>query len=104
MKKILSTLTIFAFVSAMAVSAAESRLETFVNQKISPLTQKEKEINSKIEAQKKADAAKRAEFEKKQKEQKAAAEAKRKEAQARHEANKKAVEKEVNAWKNFLNN
>ena len=66
MKKILSILTVFALTSVLAATAAESRLQNFVNQKMSPLVQKEQEFNSKVEAQKKADAAKRAEIEKKQ--------------------------------------
>ena len=122
MKKVLMLSVIMALSSAIAVNAAESKLESFVNQKISPLTQKEKEWNSKIEAQKKADAAKKAELEKKQAEHKKAIEAKKKELekkqtaekkaqekrkqelQAQHEANKKAIEKEVNAWKSLFNN
>ena len=71
MKKFLTVLTVFAFASTLAVNAAESQLQNFVNKKIAPLTQKEKELNSKIEAQQKADAQRRAEMEKKQAQQRA---------------------------------
>jgi len=103
MKKILTILAVFAFTSSIVANAAESRIQNYVNSKIAPLTQKEQEINAKIEAQKKADAAKRAEYEKKQAEQRAAAEKARKEAEARQQATKNAVEKEVNFWKSLFN-
>ena len=117
MKKVLSLLTIVAFSTTLAVSAAETTASSFLNK----LSQKEQEINKKIDAQQKASAAKRAELEKKQAEQKKAAEARqaalkkqqeanqkaiekaKKDAEARQEARKKAVENEVNAWKNLLN-
>lgn len=99
MKKLLSVLAVIALSSAIAANAAESRLESFVNQKLSPLTQKEKEINAKIEAQQKADAARKAELEKKQAEQRAALEKAKKDAEARQEARKKAFEAEKNYWK-----
>lgn len=101
MKKFLSLLTIVAFSSVIAVNAAESQLQNFVNKKIAPLTQKEQELNSKIEAQKKADAAKKAEMEKKQAEQRAALEKAKKDAEARQAARKKAIEAEKNYWKNL---
>ena len=75
MKKLFALLTVIALSSAIAANAAESQLQNFVNKKLAPLTQKEQELNSKIEAQKKADAAKRAEWEKKQAEQEKAAKA-----------------------------
>ena len=99
MKKLLSVLAVIALSSAIAANAAESRLESFVNQKLSPLTQKEKEINAKIEAQQKADAARKAELEKKQAEQRVALEKAKKDAEARQEARKKAFEAEKNYWK-----
>ena len=78
-------------------------LRSIANQKLSPLTQKEKELNAKIEAQKKADAQKKAEFEKKQAqqraeaqkrqaEQKAAIEKAKKDAEARSAERQKAIE------------
>lgn len=110
MKRFLSLLTVLALSSVLAVNATESRLQNYVNKKLSPLTQKEQEINSKIEAQKKADAARKAEWEKKQAEQQKAAEARKKEiakqqaeAQARREATKNAIEAEKNYWKGLLN-
>lgn len=110
MKKLFALLTVIALSSAIAANAAESQLQNFVNKKLAPLTQKEQELNSKIEAQKKADAAKRAEWEKKQAEQQKAVEAKKKEiakqqaeSQARRDATKKAIEAEKNYWKGLLN-
>ena len=99
MKKILSVFALLAFTSILAVSAAESRLQNYVNQKMSPLVQKEQEFNSKVEAQKKADAARKAEMEKKQAEQKAALEKAKKDAEARQQARKNAFEAEKNYWK-----
>lgn len=104
MKKLLSTIAILALTSCVVANATESKLENFVNQKMSTLTQKEKDFNSKVEAQKKADAAKKKELEKKQAEQKKANEAKKKEIKAKHEANKKAVENEISAWKKLFSN
>ena len=113
MKKMLSLLAVLAISSSLIASAAESRLESFVNKKLSPLTQKEKELNSKIEAQQKADAQRRAEMEKKQAqqraelqkrqaEQKAALEKAKKDAEARNEQRQKAIEAEKNYWKGLL--
>jgi len=120
MKKILTILAVFAFTSSIVANAAESRIQNYVNSKIAPLTQKEQEINAKIEAQKKADAARKAELEKKQAEQRKAIEAKqaelkkqqeankkalekaKKDAEARKEARTKAVEAEANYWKNLF--
>lgn len=102
MKRILSILVMLVFTSSIVASAAESRLQNYVNKKIAPLTQKEQEFNAKIEAQKQADAKKRAEYEKKQAEKKAAMEASRKEAEARQAKTKKAIENEVNFWQSIL--
>ena len=91
MKKLLSLFAVVALSSLLIANAAESRLESFVNQKLSPLTQKEKEVNAKIEAQKKADAQKRAEFEKKQAQQRAEAQKRQAEQKAAMDAyNKQA--------------
>lgn len=103
MKKFLSLFAVLALTTTLAVSAAESRFQNYVNQKIAPITQKEKEINAKIEAQKKADAQRKAEMEKKQAEQKVAIEKAKKDAQSRQEARKKAIENEKNYWKNVIN-
>ena len=114
MKKLLSLLAVIALSSSLIATAAESRLESFVNQKLSPLTQKEKEVNAKIEAQKKADAQRKAELEKKQAqqkaeiqkrqaEQKAALEKAKKDAEARSTERQKAIEAEKNYWKGLLN-
>ena len=101
MKKLLSTLTLVAITATLSVSAAESQIQNYVNKKLAPITQKEKELNSKIEAQKKADAQKKAAYEKKQAEQKAAMEKAKKDAEARQTQRKQAVEKEINYWKNL---
>lgn len=109
MKKLFAVLTVLALTSAIAANAAESQIQNFVNKKLAPITQKEQEINSKIEAQKKLDAERKAEFEKKQAEQQKALEAKKaemkkqqEESQARREATKKAVETEVNYLKGLF--
>ena len=60
MKKLLSVFAVLALISSLAATAAESRLENYVNKKLAPVTQKEKELNSKIEAQQKANKAKQA--------------------------------------------
>ena len=67
MKKTLVLLSIVAFVSVSSVYAAEPQsLSSYLNKQVSKVAEKEKEVNAKIEAQRKADAAKRAEIEKKQ--------------------------------------
>ena len=54
MKKILTVLAVIALTSTVVANAAESRLENYVNKKLSPITQKEKDFNAKMEAQQKA--------------------------------------------------
>ena len=88
MKKLLSVFAVLALVSSLAATAAESRLENYVNKKLSPVTQKEKELNSKIEAQQKANEAKQAELKKQQAER-----------QAKMEQQKKDVKKKSNVKK-----
>ena len=113
MKKMLSVLAVLAISSSLVATAAESRLESFVTKKLSPITQKEKELNAKIEAQQKADAQRRAEMEKKQAqqraemekrqaEQRAALEKAKKDAEARSAERQKAIEAEKNYWKGLL--
>ena len=64
MKKTLVLLSVIAFVSASSVFAAEHQsLSSFLNKQVSKVAEKENEINAKIEAQRKADEAKRAEIE-----------------------------------------
>ena len=62
MKKLLAILAMVALTGVLTVSAAESRLENYVNKKLSPLTTKEKEFNAKMEAQQKENAAKKAKY------------------------------------------
>lgn len=115
MKKFLTAAIIAILTSSMAVNAAESRVEKFVDNLISPITSKEKELNSQAEAQRKAREARQAKYEKQQKErQKAikkqqkerekALKKKQKEAQARRENTKNAIEAETNFWKSLFNN
>ena len=51
MKKILSVLMLIALTSTLAASAAESRLQNYVDKKLAPITTKEKELNARAEAQ-----------------------------------------------------
>lgn len=99
MKKVLSLLAVFALSASLMATAAESRLQNYVNSKMAPLVQKEQEMNAKIEAQQKADAQRKAEMEKKQAEQRAALEKAKKDAEARQQARKNAFEAEKNYWK-----
>lgn len=102
MKKLLSVIALIAMVSGLAVSAAESRLENYVNKKLSPITQKEKDFNAKMEAQQKANAAKQEEYKKQQAERQAALEKQKQEAQARRQATKDAVQAEKDYWNSLL--
>ena len=102
MKKLLTVLTLVALTGTLAVSAAESRLENYVNKKLSPITNKEKEFNAKVEAQQKENAAKKAEYEKQQKERQAAIEKQKKEAQARRQATKDAIQAEKDYWNSIM--
>ena len=102
MKKFLSLLTLVALSSFMVVNAAESRLENYVNKKLSPITQKEKDFNAKVEAQQKANAAKQEEYKKQQEARKAALEKQKQEAAARRQATKDAVQAEKDYWNSIL--
>lgn len=101
MKKLLSVFALLTLVSSLAATATESRLENYVNKKIAPITQKEKELNSKIEAQQKANEAKQAELKKQQAERQAKIEQQKKDAQARHQAAKDAIKAETDYWKSL---
>ncbi len=102
MKKLLTLLAVVALTSSLVATAAESRLENFVNQKLSPITEKEKAFNKKVEAQQKANEAKQAEYKKQQAERQAALEKQRKEAQARRQATKDAVQAEKDYWNSLI--
>lgn len=120
MKKVVLLLVVT--VLASSVYAAESQIQNYVNKKISPLVEKEKEFNAKIEAQKQAEEARKAELEKKQAEQrkaleekqaeqKKALEDKKAELEKKQAEQKKAletlknnVENEKNYWKSLFNN
>ena len=53
MKKFFTLLAIVAFTTSLAANAAESKIQNYVDNLISPITKKEKQINSQAEAQKK---------------------------------------------------
>ena len=101
MKKLLSVLMLIALTSTLAASAAESRLQNYVDKKLAPITTKEKELNAREEAQQKANAQKQAEYKKQQEASKAKIEQQQKEAKARHEATKNAIKSEANYWKSL---
>ena len=46
MKKNLSVLMLIALTSTLAASAAESRLQNYVDKNLAPITTKEKELNA----------------------------------------------------------
>ena len=113
MKKFIAALVAIIIATSTAVNAAESRDQNFVDNLISPITTKEKELNSQAEAQRKAREARQAQYEKQQKErQKAlkkqqkerqkALKKKQKEAQKRRENTKNAIEAETNFWKSLF--
>ena len=102
MKKILTLIAIVTLTSSIAANAAESRLENFVNKQLSPVTQKEKELNAKMEAQQKANEAKQAELKKQQEERQAARQKQQQEAQARRQATKDAIQAEKDYWNSLI--
>ena len=102
MKKFLTAFTIIALSASVAAIAAESRLENYVNKKLSPITNKEKELNAKMEAQQKANEAKQAEYKKQQAERQAAREKQKQEAQARRQATKEAIQAEKDYWNSIM--
>ena len=87
MKKLLTILTLIALTSTLAATAAESRLQNYVDKKLAPITTKEKELNSKAEAQRKANEAKKAEYKKQQAARQAQAEKQKKEIEAQKKTN-----------------
>lgn len=102
MKKFFTLLAIVAFTTSLAANAAESKIQNYVDNLISPITKKEKQINSQAEAQKKANAQKKAELKKKQEAQKAAAKKQQEQAKAKRDNTKKAVNDEVSFWKSLF--
>lgn len=103
MKKLLTVLALIAVSSSViaAPATSSSRVETYVNKKLAPVTAKEKELNAKAEANRKANEARQAELQKKQAADKAAFQKKQQEAQARRNATKDAINAEKNYWKNI---
>lgn len=102
MKKFLAIFAIVAITSSLAANAAESKIQNYVDNLISPITKKEKQINSQAEAQKKANAQKKAELKKKQEAQKVAAKKQREQAQAKRDNTKKTINDEVGFWKSLF--
>ena len=120
MKKFLTTLMLLIFTSSLVVNAAESRFQNFVDKMISPITTREKKLNSQAEAQRKAREARQAQYEKQKKEREKAikkqqherqkalkkrqkeAEKRQKEAQKRRDDTKRAVDSEVHFWKSIF--
>ena len=102
MKKFLAIFAIVAITGSLAANAAEWKIQNYVDNLISPITKKEKQINSQAEAQKKANAQKKAELKKKQEAQKAAAKKQREQAQAKRDNTKKAINDEVGFWKSLF--
>lgn len=102
MKKFFTLLAIVAFTTSLAANAAESKIQNYVDNLISPITKKEKQINSQAEAQKKANAQKKAELKKKKEAQKSAAKKQQEQAKAKRDNTKKAVNDEVSFWKSLF--
>lgn len=111
MKRILCVLSVMALSMSIA-TAAESQLQNYVNKKLEPVTKKEQEMNAKAEANRKANEAKKAEYQKQQaqrqaeyKKQQAAREAElakqRKEAETRRQNTKNAIQAEKDYWKSL---
>ncbi|MBR2429974.1 hypothetical protein IKB17_00735 [bacterium] len=93
MKKVFSTLILLLFATNIAFTATEQfSLSSYLNKHVTKITEKENEINAKIEAQKKEAELKKQEQEKKRAEQQKALEAKKAELKAQQEANMKAIE------------
>lgn len=84
MKKFLAIFAIVALTGSLAANAAESKIQSYVDNLISPITKKEKQINSQAEAQK------------------AAAQKQKEQAQAKRDNTKKAVNDEVGFWKSLF--
>ena len=115
MKKFLAAAIIAMLTTSIAANAAESRVQNFVDNLISPITTKEKELNSQAEAQRKAREQKQKAYEKQQKERQKAYEKrqkerqkalkkKQKEAEKRRQNTKNAIEAETSFWKSLFNN
>ena len=102
MKRLFTLFAVIALTSSLITNAAESRLENYVNKKLSPITEKEKAFNEKMEAQQKANEAKQAEYQKQQEARQAAAEKQRQEAKARRQATKDAIQAEKDYWNSLI--
>lgn len=104
MKRFFTVLTILCLTSCVASNAAESQIQKYVNKKISPLVEKEKEFNAKLEAQQKANEEKKAEQEKALEAKKAELAAKKAELEQKQKETEESVnniKKNIEAEKNF---
>ena len=97
MKKFLTALIAVLLTSSIAANAAESRIQNWVNDLISPITTKEKELNSQAEAQRKAREKKQKAYEKQQKERQRAYEKKQRERQRELRKQQREREKALQA-------
>ena len=115
MKKFIAALFVIIFASSATVNAAESRIQNFVDNLISPITTKEKQLNSQAEAREKARKERQAQYEKQrkkkqkayekqQKERQKALKKKQKEAEKRRQNTKNAIDAETSFWKSLFNN
>ncbi len=120
MKKILTTLIAIVLTSSIAVNAAESRVQHWVDHLLAPITKKEKVYNDKQAEAQKAQKARQAQLKKQQKERQKAYEKKKKdrekaykkqqkerekalrEAQKRRDDRNKAIRDEANFWKSLF--
>lgn len=103
MKKFLSIAFVAAFLSSSAVYAAESRIENYVNNLISPITQKEKELNAQAEAQQKARERQQKQRQRELKRKQRELKRQQREAQQRRENTRNAIEAEASFWKSLFN-
>jgi len=108
MKRFLTVLAIICLTATM-VNAAESQIQNYVNKKLSPLIEKEKEFNAKLEAQQKASEEKKAEQAKAIEAKKAELAAKKAELEKKQKENeeyvniiKKSIEAERSFWRSLF--
>ena len=99
MKKLLTVLTLIAFVGT---ASAATSLSTKLSNGLNKLDQKEQALNQKIDNAQAQRAKQKEEAQKKQEAQKKAIEAEKAKIKAQNEANKKAVNEEVGFWKSLF--
>ena len=120
MKKILTTLIAIVLTSSIAVNAAESKVQHWVNHWMSPITKKERAYNEKQAEAQKAHKKRQADLKKQQHERQKAYEKRKKdrekaykkqqkerekalrEAQKRRDDRNKAIRDEANFWRSLF--